>query len=189
MTMESKQKINQLKIELHTDSTDDFDVFISGNFNNWKHDSNYKMLRITDGHYEFTFDDIKNLPEEIEYKYTRGSWQSAEADNFGCKAPNRLITRNQAFVSDYVPRWFQDGKGFKPEYLPSIHIVDEAFKIPQLDKTRRVQVLLPCDYDSTSRRYPVIYLQDGQNLWDKNAPYDNWEIDEKLAVLKEKYHE
>jgi predicted alpha/beta superfamily hydrolase len=185
MTIESKQKINQLKIELHTDPTDDSDVFISGNFNNWKHDISYKMLRIAEGHYEFTFDDIENLPQEMEYKYTRGSWQSAEADNFGCKAPNRSITKNQAFISDYVPRWFQNGKSFKEEYLPKIHVIDEAFNIPQLNKTRRVQILLPCDYDSTTRRYPVIYLQDGQNLCDWNAAYGNWAIDEKLAVLKE----
>ena len=143
------------------------------------------MLKIADGHYEFTFDAIQDLPEEIEYKYTKGSWKSEEADNFGCKAPNRFIPKNQVFVSDYVPRWFQDGKGFKAEYLPNIRVIDEAFEIPQLDKTRRVQILLPCDYDSSSRRYPVIYLQDGQNLWDKNAPYGNWGIDEKLAVLKE----
>ncbi len=146
------------------------------------------MAKIADGHYEYTFDNINRLPKQLEYKYTRGDWDNEEADNYGCKSQNRLIFKNQAVVTDYVPRWFVDGKSFNSAYLPIIRTVNEAFEIPQLNKTRNVRILLPHDYDEVSRRYPVLYLQDGQNLFDKNAPFGTWGIDEKLAVLKEYGH-
>jgi predicted alpha/beta superfamily hydrolase len=37
---------------------------------------------------------------------------------------------------------------------------------PQLDNSRDILVYLPPNYDSSTRRYPVIYMQDGQNLFD-----------------------
>ncbi|MEM9260869.1 MAG: alpha/beta hydrolase-fold protein, partial [Bacteroidota bacterium] len=46
-------------------------------------------------------------------------------------------------------------------------------------------VLLPHDYYETDKRYPVLYLQDGQNLFDDQAPFGNWGVDKRLAVLSE----
>jgi predicted alpha/beta superfamily hydrolase len=175
-----------LKIELHTINHDDRPVFLAGNFNNWtENHSQYQMTKIGDGHYDYTFDDVAHLPEQLEYKYTRGNWQNAESDTYGNKSQNRLIYKSQALVTDYVPRWFNNGKSYNPELLPSIETVHEAFEIPQLNKTRKVRILLPHDYHSTSRRYPVLYLQDAQNLFDPHAPFGNWAVNEKLAVLKE----
>jgi predicted alpha/beta superfamily hydrolase len=37
---------------------------------------------------------------------------------------------------------------------------------PQLDNTRDLHLYLPPDYETSSLRYPVLYLQDGQNLFD-----------------------
>jgi predicted alpha/beta superfamily hydrolase len=37
--------------------------------------------------------------------------------------------------------------------------------------------LLPHDYDDSEERYPVMYLQDAQNLFNEDAEYGNWEID------------
>ncbi|MGB3616873.1 MAG: alpha/beta hydrolase-fold protein [Catalinimonas sp.] len=73
---------------------------------------------------------------------------------------------------------------FDPAHLPRITVLDEAYHIPGLDKTRRVAVLCPHDYDQTDRRYPVLYLQDGQNLADEGAPYGNWAVDKRLAALR-----
>jgi predicted alpha/beta superfamily hydrolase len=33
------------------------------------------------------------------------------------------------------------------------------------------------DYDDSEERYPVMYLQDAQNLFNEDAEYGNWEID------------
>ena len=51
-----------------------------------------------------------------------------------------------------------------PHY-PIIELIDTGFEIPQLGKSRRIWALLPHDYYDTDRTYPVLYLQDAQNLF------------------------
>ena len=72
------------------------------------------------------------------------------------------------------------------DYMPIQKVLAEDFEIPQLGKKRRITALLPYDYETSKEPYPVLYLQDGQNLFDENAPYGNWEIDQSLAALAEK---
>ena len=75
-------------------------------------------------------------------------------------------------------------------FQPIIKVVDEAYLIPQLNRSRRITALLPYDYYSTRKRYPVLYLHDGQNLYSKDAPYGSWDIRESLAKLADiKKHE
>lgn len=78
------------------------------------------------------------------------------------------------------------GYPYSAAYLPQVRIIDHQFQIPQLIKTRRIAALLPHDYDQTDRRYPVLYLQDGQNLFGPHAPYGSWEVTAKLAGLAER---
>jgi predicted alpha/beta superfamily hydrolase len=55
--------------------------------------------------------------------------------------------------------------------------------------TRKLRVLLPPDYDAPAnrtRRYPVLYLNDGQNLFDPTTSTLNpmeWRVDETVAAL------
>lgn len=67
--------------------------------------------------------------------------------------------------------------------LPIIEVIAEKFEIPQLDKERRIYALLPHDYYKSDKSYPVLYLQDAQNLFDDHAPFGNWGIDKHLAEL------
>ncbi len=69
------------------------------------------------------------------------------------------------------------------QFMPEIRVISEAFQIPQLGKTRRILALLPHDYEQSKKRYPVLYLQDAQNLFDENAPFGNWGIDRHMAEL------
>ncbi len=66
---------------------------------------------------------------------------------------------------------------------PIIRIIEEEYEIPQLQRTRRISALLPFDYEQSGKSYPVLYLQDGQNLFDEHAPYGNWAIDQALKEL------
>ncbi|MBK8390332.1 MAG: alpha/beta hydrolase [Saprospiraceae bacterium] len=66
---------------------------------------------------------------------------------------------------------------------PKIEIIDEAYEIPQLGRSRRISVLLPFDYDQTDKEYAVLYLHDGQNLFNEYAPYGNWAVDKALKLL------
>ena len=56
---------------------------------------------------------------------------------------------------------------------------------PQLRNRRYVDVYLPDSYDSGRRRYPVVYMQDGQNLSDPAIAFagQTWHLHEGLAWL------
>jgi predicted alpha/beta superfamily hydrolase len=67
---------------------------------------------------------------------------------------------------------------------PQVQLLDSAFQIPQLDKTRGIWLYLPPDYTTSKRRYPVLYLMDGQNMFDAALAYaGEWGIDESLDSL------
>ena len=68
----------------------------------------------------------------------------------------------------------------KPPLHGTLQLV-EKFKSPQLGNERTLRIYLPPSYGSaTRRRYPVLYMHDGQNLFDgKTASYGTeWNIDE-----------
>jgi predicted alpha/beta superfamily hydrolase len=52
---------------------------------------------------------------------------------------------------------------------------------PQLGNTRDLLVYLPPSYARGDRRYPVIYMHDGQNLFDRATSFgEEWEVDQTL---------
>src|SRR4029453_2123615 len=60
------------------------------------------------------------------------------------------------------------------------------FRSPVLGTTRRVSIYLPPGYDASTARYPVLYLQDGQNLFDPArafVPGQDWGLDETAEAL------
>jgi len=69
-------------------------------------------------------------------------------------------------------------------YAVNVEVIDEAFYIPQLQRSRRIWLYKPGDYYRVNKRYPVIYMQDGQNLFDGNTAFgEEWEVDETLNNL------
>ncbi len=175
-----------LSFELTTSMDNDLPVYITGNFNNWNTaDPACLFTKMAPGHYKLEFATPHQLPEVLEYKYTRGSWDNVELDKYGNEATNRRVQPEQAVIRDVVPRWRQAGRNHNPDFLPEILIINEQFEIPQLIKTRRIAALLPYNYNQSERRYPVLYLQDGQNLFDQFAPFGNWGLDKRLAILAE----
>ncbi len=177
----------RVKIELTTAEEDDRPVYITGNFNQWKEDqAEYQLHREEDGTYHLEFPSDLELPNPIEYKYIKGGWANEEVDQFGNKLANRQVFDPKGVIQDYVPRWRRNGREYLEHLLPEPFMISESFEIPQLIKTRRITALLPHDYHESDKRYPVLYLQDGQNLFDDYAPFGSWGVDKKLAILSEK---
>jgi len=55
---------------------------------------------------------------------------------------------------------------------------------PQLDANKKIWVYLPSNYANSKQTYPVLYLQDAQNLFDKSTSFSGeWRIDETLDSL------
>lgn len=63
----------------------------------------------------------------------------------------------------------------------NVYILDEQFYFPTLGRHRRLWVYLPEAYETSGIGYPVIYMHDGQNLFDElNSFGSEWGIDETL---------
>lgn len=55
---------------------------------------------------------------------------------------------------------------------------------PQLNNDRRVLVYLPPSYEGSTKRYPVLFMQDGQNLFDPATSFaGEWGVDEVMQDL------
>ena len=60
----------------------------------------------------------------------------------------------------------------------------EGVYSPQLDNRRDVITYLPPSYGSGTRRYPVIYMHDGQNLFDDATSFaEEWRVDNTMNAL------
>ncbi|MFM9956688.1 MAG: alpha/beta hydrolase-fold protein [Phycisphaerales bacterium] len=90
--------------------------------------------------------------------------------------------------------FLQDGELFNYLPAPSVAPTLKAFTPASpptifssaLNETRRYRVVLPRGYNQhTTRRYPVIYMHDGQNCFDNSTAAFGveWRADETLATL------
>ena len=78
-------------------------------------------------------------------------------------------------------------QGRKHTATENVKIISEKFEIPQLKTTRRIWIYLPKDYETSHKRYDVMYLQDAQNLFDDATSYaGEWQVDETLNKIFEK---
>lgn len=65
----------------------------------------------------------------------------------------------------------------------NVLVLPEVYS-PQLGNRRNLYIYLPPGYGTGLRRYPVLYMQDGQNLFDDVLSYaGEWYVDETLEAL------
>jgi predicted alpha/beta superfamily hydrolase len=66
---------------------------------------------------------------------------------------------------------------------PNVHVL-APLAMPALDRTRTIRLYLPPGYETSKRHYPVLYMHDGQNLFDAATAYaGEWGVDETLNDL------
>jgi predicted alpha/beta superfamily hydrolase len=173
-------------LAVKTAVNDDRPVFVSGSFCNWNPSNPaFIMQKVGEGKYEYDFEKNFGDTNTLEYKYTKGGWENVELDAFGNTSLNRTISSFFEPKLDFVPLWRK--AGFTPFYqdsMPIVELVSEAFLMPQLNRTRKISLLLPANYyENTDKKYPVIYMHDAQNLFGDGSSYGNWEIDKRLSLM------
>lgn len=174
-----------MKFTLNTAEKDNRPIFITGNFNKWNpKDYHFQLTILDENTYSIDIED-QLLGDDIEYKFTKGGWENVELDQYGNITPNRKVKKKSATTNDFVEKWRFNWGPFKDEFFPIVEVISEEFYIPQLDRYRKVWALLPYDYYISDKKYPVLYLQDAQNLFNEGSAYGNWEIDKKLSILAE----
>ena len=161
-------------------------IFIAGDFNGWDSGgSNYVMQYDTTQ--DFYIIALDSTVTNIQYKFTRGSWTTVESDingNFVANRTNDLSQTDSIFVQ--IAGW-EDLSGQSigsSTAADNVMIYDDQFYMGTLDRNRRIWIYLPPDYDVSSTHYPVIYMHDGQNLFDASTSFiSEWSIDETLNDL------
>lgn len=166
-------------------------IYVAGTFNNWNpNNAAYRLTKNSDGTYEVALP--ATLTGALEFKFTRGSWDKTETNAQNADISNRTYTAtgSPATVSLTVANWKDLGGGASgcasTALKPNVQVISTSFAMPQLGRTRRVWVYLPTDYATSARRYPVLYLHDGQNVFDKCTSFSGeWGVDETLRQLQQ----
>lgn len=161
-------------------------LFVAGNFNGWNPGlSNYCFSQTDSGNSILLTGIAKGL---MEYKITRGAWPKVECASNGASINNRIAQINSdTTLTITIEAWADDIPGRPPvsTRTKNVFVLDTAFYMPQLNRKRRIWVYLPENYAFTNKRYPVLYMHDGQNLFDAlTSSFGEWGVDEMMDTVK-----
>jgi predicted alpha/beta superfamily hydrolase len=176
-----------IRVTLRTLLPLDKNIFISGDFNQWGLGPKaWAMTMLPDGLY------AARLPEWVrgnyEFKFHLGDWGSEAVTARGAKMGNlnASFSPRKSTHEFVVEGWLGQPAWPKADSTAPIgvSIFSNDMRIPQLNRNRRIWVYLPPDYGKTNKRYPVIYMHDGQNVFDKATSFvGEWGVDETLNRL------
>ena len=182
----SQQKI---RLELNTlpaNSPANGTIFIAGNFNGWNPQNKTYQFQKNDKGY---FIELSLSNGAYEYKITRGGWDKVETTNDGKDIGNRTLkVEADATVELSVEGWkdlfSSSNQRGKSTAGKNVRIIDTAFFIPQLKRTRRIWVYVPPTYNTSNNKYAVLYMHDGQNVFDDATSFSGeWGVDEAIDTL------
>lgn len=183
-------------------------IFIAGSFNAWSAgDTKYKLTPQSDMRWRIEFPQWKG-GSEFNFKFTRGTWELEELKEDLTPPTNRalplvdkskLAPGEKPVLEFTVQKWADQ----KPDYKKPSD-ANDAYASKQITGDyRRVQVAgapfgaanaqrelivwLPPGYEAgakAGKKFPVLYLFDGQNLFQKHSGVpDEWRVDETATEL------
>ncbi|MBZ0180719.1 MAG: hypothetical protein K8F36_15650 [Melioribacteraceae bacterium] len=184
----AQSNIKEVKIVVEAEGVENGEaVFIAGNnekLGNWAPDA--VQLENNGNVWEKTFEFYKEAI--LEFKITKGSWDK-EALTDDNKVPDNYIFKVNADTTVYLKITKWKGRdpisgGFKGQITGTVEY-HKDFTMEGL-RPRDIIVWLPPGYfDKSARRYPVLYMHDGQNIVDPNTSSFgiDWQIDETADSL------
>ncbi len=127
----------------------------------------------------------------FEYKFTLGTWDREALGPAGTVSPNhRLLVETDVEATHEITAFKRDPRDYMADWQGSgvlgrlVYWTD--VRSAHLGPTRHVEIWLPPGYDDApATRYPVLYMHDGQNLFDPriaNTGVD-WGVDEAVVRL------
>lgn len=126
----------------------------------------------------------------LEYKITRGTWETVEKGPADEELHNRTLKLEQDRVERVrVARWRSDVEPGMPAVARKSTVTGDVrshdFQSSILKNRRKLLVWLPPGYEKNpDARYPVLYMQDGQNLFDDSTSFaGEWHADEIAQQL------
>lgn len=130
----------------------------------------------------------------VEFKFTRGSWETVEKAPGGEEVANRTYDvpadGSPARIEAAVANWASAASAATSPARRSTVVgtlkLHDNFESKALGNRRTIRVWLPPGYDAdTAKRYPVVYLHDGQNCFDAATSSfgTEWGFDETATEL------
>lgn len=138
------------------------------------------MTRVDDNRWEAVLS--LRSAEPVEFKVTRGSWETEEVDAQGKLMANHVLRPSEGGAAEIRVAGWKDDRlakvkpGIAGDYrrLPQVH---SKF----LEHDRDVIVWFPPGYDARpAKRYPVLYMHDGRQVFDPSTSTwgKDWQVDE-----------
>lgn len=161
-------------------------IYITGNMEQlglWRPDS-IKMEYKSDSTWTKTIS--IDQPGFIEYKYTLGSWQTEASDSNRLPLSNfRANVSVDTVIENKVLFWTSKERPQRKSTITGTIKYHHNFKNDSI-LPRDILVWLPPDYEKDStKHYPVLYMHDGQNIFDAaTSSFGNeWRVDETCDSL------
>ncbi|TPE44853.1 alpha/beta hydrolase-fold protein [Pontibacter mangrovi] len=167
---------------------DSAQVYITGNapeLGSWN-PGKVKMERLEDDSWQKEI--VLHEPMLLEYKYTLGSWEREAADSTGKPLSNFTVNVESTLqVKNLVTNWRSGGtKKTAAGGVTGQLVYHEQLGKGTVIPARDLVVWLPPSYAQDKKKhYPVLYLHDGQNLFDPNTSSFgvDWRVDETADSL------
>lgn len=157
-------------------------IFMASELNGWNpHDISWAFKRTTN-RYELKLTHVKDT---FEYKLSRGSWQFVEVDSNGGDIRNRIYSPPTDTVRIKVRGWRDmfEAAQRKSTASANVRFLPSTLEMKQLNRRRAVRLYLPPNY-SKRQQFPVIYMHDGQNVFDESTSFaGEWRVDEIMDSL------
>jgi predicted alpha/beta superfamily hydrolase len=182
---------NKITIKVITPGIDPVSsVYITGNnskLGGWN-PSAVKLERINDTLWTKIF--YFKTDESLEFKFTKGSWNTeALTENNEVPQNNTFLVSADTVLFYSIKKW-KDGANYAVQSNFKGQITGTVKYIYKMEgkgiNPRDLIIWLPPSYNSdTNKRYPVLYMHDGQNLFDpKTSTFGvDWQLDEAADSL------
>ncbi len=121
----------------------------------------------------------------LEFKFTKGTWMNEAVDANGIVPSNHQhkVTKKET-IHFQIEEWKDNKHTTTGKITGNVNYHKDI--TPKGLQTRNVIVWLPPSYDTSStKRYPVLYAHDAQNIFDPTTSYlgHDWQIDEVADSL------
>jgi len=166
-----------LVVTLPDATPQDEPVYLSTDHDGWRPDDpKYRLRMRPDGRWQLSLSSPAG--ELLQFLFCRGGWDEVEVKADGSsRIARQLRPQDGASYELRVVRWADSSVSTITGHV-------EPFMEASFLHGRLCWVYLPPGYDQDDRRYPVLYMQDGQNLFDEEHSYaGEWQLDETLERM------
>lgn len=153
----NKQQVTLILKNLPENTPSNASFYLASNANKWyPRSEEFKFTPMSNGTYQLKI----NNHQLIEYKVTRGSWETVEVDAYGNEIPNRILqtkTSSNQTIEINVEKW-------KDLSVRKNGIVHFFVTVPE--NTNQEKVFMPNsqnNWDENDRKYRLQYL--GKNKY------------------------